>query len=198
MFKMWMTLFFFLGRDCLLTTQVARDTAAHLARKGFLVSPKPTLDVTNSLTWMGKQLSLHRPRVAHKPEGLADIVGRWVAFSLSRYTGKPLQRLLGQIGLLARPGFSAGCFLAGARAWFRLGPPSAHCVPFAVCSGLFQAIAAGRQGWEPQPMEGPAIRVYTDATACACTLGGFFLGVWSVEGPVVRRCPRWISNQQQC
>ena len=125
---------------------MARDTAAHLTREGFLVSPKPVLDTTQSLTWMGKQLSLHRPRVAHKPKGLADIVGRWIAFSLSRYTRKPLQQLLGRIGWLARPGFSVGCFLAGVRAWLRLGPPSPHCVPFAVCRGLLEAIAAGGRG----------------------------------------------------
>ena len=165
----------FVGRDRLLTTQVARDTAAHLSRKGLLVSPKSVLDATQSLTWMGKQLSLDRPRVAHKPEGLADILGRWVAFSLFHYTPKPLQRLLGHIGWLARPGFSAGCFLTGARAWLRLGPPSAHCVPFAVCRGLLEAIAAGGRGWEPQPTEGPAICVYTDAAACPCAPGGIFV-----------------------
>ena len=65
---------FFVGRDGQLTTQVARDTAAHLVRKGFIVSPKSVLDATQSLTWMGKQLSLNRLRVAHKAEGLADIV----------------------------------------------------------------------------------------------------------------------------
>ena len=145
---------------------------------------------------MGKQHSLHRPRVAHKPEGLVDIVGRWVAFSLSRNTRKPLQRLLGRIGWLARPGFSAGCFLAGAQAWLRLGSPSAHCVPFAVCRGLLEAIAAGTRGWEPQPTEGLAIRVYNDVAAYPCAPGGFFVGVWSSEGPVIRRCPQWINGQQ--
>ena len=155
---------------------MARDTAAHLARKGFLVSPRSVLDATQSLTWMGKQLSVNRSRVAHKPEGLADIVGRWVTFSLGHYTRKPLQRLLGRIGWLARPGFSAGCFLAGARAWLRLGPPSARCVPFAVCRGLLEAIAAGGRGWEPQATEGPAIRVYTDAAECPVPPGGFFVG----------------------
>ena len=172
----------FVGRNQLLTTQVARDTAAHLAHKGFLVSPKSVMDATQSFTWMGKQLSLDRPRVAHKPEGLAGIVGRWVAFSLSRHTRKPLKQLLGRIGRLARPGFSAGCFLAVAGAWLRLGPPSAHCVPFAVCRGLLEAIAAGAWGWEPQPTEGPAIRLYIDAAACPCAPGGFFVGVRSLEG----------------
>ena len=99
--------------------------------------------MTQSHMWMGKQLGLDRPR---GPEGLADIVGSWVAFSLSHYTRKPLQRLLGRIGWVARPGFSAGCFLVGARAWLRLGPPSAHWVPFAVCRGLLAAIAAGSRG----------------------------------------------------
>ena len=36
----------FVGRDMQVTTRVARDTAAHLARKGFLVSPKSVLDTT--------------------------------------------------------------------------------------------------------------------------------------------------------
>ena len=36
----------FVGRGRLLTTQVACDTAAHLARKGFLVNPKSVLDAT--------------------------------------------------------------------------------------------------------------------------------------------------------
>ena len=186
----------FVGRDRQVTTRVARDTAAHLARKGFLVSPKSVLDATHSLTWMGKQLSLNRSRVAHKPEGLADIVGRWVTFSLGHCTRKPLQRLLGRIGWLARPGFSAGCFLAGARAWLRMGPPSARCVPFAVCRGLLEAIAAGGRGWEPQATEGPAIRVYTDAAECPVAPGGFFVGVWSSEGPAIRRCPPWVATQQ--
>ena len=79
----------FVGCDRLLTAQVARDTAAHLACKGFLVSPKSVLDATQSLMWMGIQLCLHRPRVAHKPDGLADIVGCWVGFSLSCCTRKP-------------------------------------------------------------------------------------------------------------
>ena len=136
----------FVGRDSQVTTRVARDTAAHLARKGFLVSPKSVLDTTQSLTWMGKQLCLNRSRVAHKPEGLADIVGRWVTFSLGHYTRKPLQRLLGRIGWLVRPGFSAGCFLAGARAWLCMGPSSARCMPFVVCRGLLEAIAAGGRG----------------------------------------------------
>ena len=26
--------------------------------------------------------------------------------------------------------------------------------------------------------------------------GGFFVGVWSSKGPVIRRCPQWISSQQ--
>ena len=133
----------FVGRDRSRTTQLAPDTAVLLARKGFLISPKSVLDATQCLMWIRKQLSLHRPRVAPKPEGLADIVGRWIALSLSRYTCKPLQRLLGRTGWLARPGFLAGCFLAGARAWLRLGPPSAHCVRFAVCRSLLEAVAAG-------------------------------------------------------
>ena len=123
----------FVDRDRLLTIHVARDTAAHLARKGFRGSPKSVLNATQSLSWMGKQLSLHWPRTAHKPEGLANIVGRWVAFNLSRYTCKPLQRVLGCIGWLARPSFWALCLLAGARAWLRPDPPFAHWVPFAVC-----------------------------------------------------------------
>ena len=49
----------FVGRDYLLTTQVARDTVAHLARTGFLVSPKSVVGATQYLSrgWM-KQLSL--------------------------------------------------------------------------------------------------------------------------------------------
>ena len=58
------------------------------------------------------------------------------------------------------------------------------------------AIAAGGRGWEPQPTEGAAIRVYTDAAACPCTLGGFYVWVWSLEGPVIRRCPQWVISQQ--
>ena len=179
----------FVGRNRLLTTHVTRCTAAPLARKGFPVSPKSVLDATQSLMWMGKQLSLDRPRVAHKPEGLAGIVGRWVAFSLSRYTRKPLQQMLGRIGWLARPSFLARCFLAGARAWLRPGPPCAHCVLFAMCRGPLEGITAGARGWEPQPTEGAVIHLYTDALACPCAPGGFFVGVWSSGGLVIRRCP---------
>ena len=140
----------FVGRDRLLTTPVACDTTAHLTRKGCLVSLKSTLDATESLTWMGKQLTLDRPRVAHKPEGLADVASRRVVFILSHYTLKPLRQLLRRIEWLARPRFCVGCFLAGAHTWLRLGPPLAHCVPFAMCRGLLEAIAAGSRGWEPK------------------------------------------------
>ena len=136
---------FFVGRDRPLTTQVACDTAAHLARKGFLVSPKSVLDATQSLMWMGKQFSLDRSRVAHKPEGLADIVGRWVVFGLSRYTSKPLQWRLGRIGWLACPGFSAGCFLAGARV---ASPGTPLCALCFVCrvQGPFGGNRSGESG----------------------------------------------------
>ena len=148
---------------------------------------------------MGKQLGLDKPHVAHEPEGLADIVGRWVAFTLSHYTHKPVQRLIGHIGWLARLGFSARCFLAGVRTCLRLGPPSARCAPFAMCNGLLEAIAAGGGGgggWEPQPTERPAISVYTNAAASPCAPGGFFAGVWSPEGPAIRTCPLWVRSQQ--
>ena len=101
-----------------------------------------------------------------------------------------------RIGWRARPGFSARCFLAGAHVWLRLGPPFARCVPFAACRGLLEAIAAGDRGWEQQPTEGPAIRVYTDAAICPCALGGFFGGKWSLEGPAFRNCPQWVGGQQ--
>ena len=26
--------------------------------------------------------------------------------------------------------------------------------------------------------------------------GGFFVGVWSPEGPVIRKCSQWVSSQQ--
>ena len=44
---------------------MARDTAVHLARKGFLASPKSVVDATQSLTWMGEELSVDGPCVAH-------------------------------------------------------------------------------------------------------------------------------------
>ena len=45
----------FVGWDRLPTTQVAHDTAAHLDRKGFLVSPKSVLDATSpSRGWGSK------------------------------------------------------------------------------------------------------------------------------------------------
>ena len=135
----------FVGPDRSITTQVARDTAAHLARKAFIVSPKSVLDATQSLAWMRKQLSLDRPRVAHKPEGLADTMGRWVTFSLSYYTRKTLQRLIGRNGWLARPGLSAGCFLAVAHTWLRLGPLLARSVPLPYV-GDFWRRSLGRVG----------------------------------------------------
>ena len=77
-----------------------------------------------------------------------------------------------------------------------MGPSSARCVPFAVCRGLLEAIAAGGRGWEPQATEGPAIRVYTDAAECPVAPGGFFVGVWSSEGPAIRQCPPWVDTQR--
>ena len=38
--------------------------------------------------------------------------------------------------------------------------------------------------------------MYIDAAACLCAPAGFFVRVWSSEGPVIRRCPHWISSQQ--
>ena len=57
-------------------------------------------------------------------------------------------------------------------------------------------MATGSRGWEPQAIERPAIRVYSDATACPVALGGFFVGVWSSEGPATRKCPPWLSSHQ--
>ena len=151
----------FVGRDRLLTTKVARDTAAHLARKSFLVNHMSVLDATQSLTWMEKQLSLHRPGVAHKPEWLADIVGRWVAFSLSCYTHKPLQRLVACIGWLARPGFPAGCFLMGAQAWLRVGPPPRIVFRLPCVGACWRQLQRGIGGGNPSRLK---------ARLFACTL----------------------------
>ena len=72
-----------------------------------------------------------------------------------------------------------------------------HVVYLLPCAGdLLEAIAAGGRGWEPQPTGGPAIRVYTDAAACPVAPWGFFVGVWSSEGPAIRRCPPWVGSQQ--
>ena len=38
--------------------------------------------------------------------------------------------------------------------------------------------------------------MYTDAAACPCAPGGFFVGVWSSDGPVIHRCPQWVSSRQ--
>ena len=38
--------------------------------------------------------------------------------------------------------------------------------------------------------------MYTDVAACPAAPGGFFVGVWSFEGPVIRKCLQWISSQQ--
>ena len=120
----------FVGRDRQVTTRVARDTVAHLARKGFIVSPKSVLDATQSLTWMGKQLSLNRSLVAHKPEGPAVIVGRWVTFSLGHCTRKPLQRLPGH-RLAGPPRFLRGMFPRRCTRMASSG--SACCLLLSVC-----------------------------------------------------------------
>ena len=183
-----------MGRDRDLTTQVACRAAAHLVSKGGLVNPKSVLDSTQCLSWMGKSPGPHPACITHKPVGLADIIGGWLHVRLSRYTRK-LKRLLSRIGWLARQSFSVGCFLAGARAWLRLGPPTARYVPFAVCRGLLEAIATGSRGWEPQPVQGPTVRIYIDAAACPGAPHEYFVGVWSRFGPAVRHCPPWVDTQ---
>ena len=162
---------------------MACRAAAHLVSKAFLVSPKSVLDVTQCLSWMGRNLALHRAHIAHKPGGLAD---KWLHVILSRYTRKLLQRLLGRTGWLAHPGSSVGCFLARVWAWLHLGGPTARSIPFAVCRRLLEAMATSSHGWEPQPVQGPAVRIYTDAAACPGKPHECFAGVWSPFGPVVR------------
>ena len=147
-------------------------------------------------TTMAWPLGTYRPALLHvhwlhRTRQFVKTMRRWVAFSLSPYTRKPLQRLLGCIGWLGAgvaglPSRQGAC-LRGHAHGFAWEPPSAHCVPFAVCRGLLEAAASRGQGWEPEPTESPAIRVYTDVAECPCAPGGFFVGVWTSEGPVIRR-----------
>ena len=81
---------------------------------------------------------------------------------------------------------------AGGFAW---DPPprSVFHLPFVgACWRQLQRGVVGRN----HGTEGPAIRVYTDAPTSPCAPGGFFMGVWSSEGPVIRRCHQRISNLQ--
>ena len=149
---------------------------------------KSFYDATQSLTWMGKELRLHRARVAHKCEGLADVWGGHQCVSLLCYTRKPLQQLFGRIGWLARPSFSMGYFIAEERTWLHRGPPSACCLPFVVCRGLLQAIAAGSHGWDSHEVQGPAVHIYTNAVESSSWVSELYDGVWSSLGPPMRRC----------
>ena len=73
-------------------------------------------------------------------------------------------------------------------------------VPVRLLPAVFHLLcvgfAAGCRGWEPQTTEGPAIRVYTDAAECPVAPGGLFVGVWSSEGPAIRRGPPWVATEQ--
>ena len=69
-----------------------------------------------------------------------------------------------------------GCFMAGARAWLRLGPAVARRIPFVVCIGLLEAIAIHTGGWVLQRVQGPAVRIYTHAAGCPGTEHEFFVG----------------------
>ena len=131
---------------------------------------------------MGKSLDLLCVCIAHRSAGPADIPGRWPCLGLPPCTHEPLHCLLDRIGWLARPWFALGCVLAGAKAWLLWGPSFA--LPFSVLWGLLEAIAAGARRWEPQPLSGPALRIFTDASPPSPS--DFFAGVWSSVGVPTR------------
>ena len=58
------------------TAHAYRRTAAHFVPNGLLVSLKSVFDMVACLQWMGKSVELHCACIAHKPDGLADIISK--------------------------------------------------------------------------------------------------------------------------
>ena len=178
--------------------QSMAQPAAHvLQQQGYLISPKSDFTPSKNVTWMGKALNLSGPRIAPSVAFVADVVSRWLTVALRPYRFKSLQRLLGKIVWLGRPGASVGAFLAGPRQWLRHGPMSSHRTPFSVVRSLLEAIAASFRGWEPAlSSTTPPIRIFADAAPDPQFPGRYMVGLWTRAGPTIRRAPVWVDNQQ--
>ena len=83
----------FIGSNFQVVQQTTIRAAQVLGDAGYIFSPKSILTPVQSLSWMGKCLNPLGPTIAPSPSVVADLVARWLKFSLRPYHYKNLKCL---------------------------------------------------------------------------------------------------------
>ena len=77
--------------------------ATRVRESGFLVSPKSTLDPTDSLHCLGKFFDVGRGVITNTQFALAKLVLVWIRLSVAPYSQRGLQSCIGSVQWAMRP-----------------------------------------------------------------------------------------------
>ena len=146
------------GKHSSSVRQQALRTKADLERAGWVVSPKPSLDPSDHVKWMGKVVGGDQGGVQNALALQAHLVCCWLRLATTGYSDKGLRRMLGKPQWALRPGRGAQPFLAGAYRWLNQGPSTAKCTPPKVLRGLMEGIACALVPWVPHGALGMRIK----------------------------------------
>ena len=141
--------FLLVARDRARLREVTGRVAARLREAKFLVSPKSTLEPTDSLHCLGKFFDVEGGAITNSQFSLAKLVLAWLRLSVAPYTQRSLQSFMGSLQWAMQPRTGLGPMAAGSLAWVVWGSERCDGLPAGVGEALAQLIGHVMLPWRP-------------------------------------------------
>ena len=123
--------------------------AARLRGAKFLVSPKSTLEPTESLHCLGKVFDVEGGAITNSQLSLAKLVLAWLRLSVAPYAQRSLQSFMGSLQWAMQPRTGLGPMAAGPLAWVVWGSERCDRLTASVGEALAQLIGHVMLPWRP-------------------------------------------------
>ena len=114
--------------------------AARLREAKFLVSPKSTLEPTESTHCLGKFFDVAGGTITNTQFSLAKLVLSWLRLSVTPYTQRCLQSFMGSLQWAVQPRTGLGPMAAGSLTWVVWGRERSDRLPAGVGEALAQLL----------------------------------------------------------
>ena len=132
----YLDIFLVVARDRDRLREVTGRVAVRLRESKLLVSPKSTLEPTNSLHCLGKLFDVGGGIIANTQFSLAKLLLAWMRLSVALYTQRCLRSFMGPLQWATQPRTGLGPMVAGAFAWVVWGRERCDGLPAGVGEAL--------------------------------------------------------------
>ena len=141
--------FLLVARDRVRLRGVTGRVAARLREAKFLVSPKSTLEPTDSLHCLGKFFDVAGGVITNTQFSLAKLVLAWLRLNVTPYTQRCLQSFMGSLQWAMQPRTGMGPMAAGSLAWVVWGRERCDGLRAGVGEALAQLLGHVMLPWRP-------------------------------------------------